>query len=174
MSKLLASVAFAALMATSGSAFAFDLGVSTTAAKKCVVPGTDNTITYTFTVNGGGTIPAGGSTTLNTFTNVWCNTPATLSVTSARGALTTGGNAPTAPDAGGFTSHLNYKAKATWSTLAPEVDANNTAPAATASASNAAPVSPTSLVVSASTTGSTGIMLPGTYGDILTVLLSPI
>jgi hypothetical protein len=173
MKKVLASAGFAALMVASGSASAVDFGMASVVPAGCTVPGAGQVVNHTFTTTAG-VIPAGGPSLLATFANASCNTPAKIQVKSARGALTTGANAPIAADPSGFPNHIKYGATAEWNLLTASADANNTvAPAIGTSGASAGPAT-SSLVVKYTTPGTGGsALMAGSYSDTLTVEILP-
>lgn len=169
MKKLLASTAFAALMATSGSAFALDVGLASVAKAMCVVPTGGISPTLGFVIDANGAIPAGGNTTIVSVPNAYCTGPAKVSVSSLHGAVTTGGNAPIPAAPLGFANHIKYSATATWNLLSAAINANNTvAPVSALSAASGGPVI-SNLVVQASTPGTGAPLVAGSYADVLTV-----
>lgn len=172
MKKVLASASFAALMLASGSAFAVDFGVASVVPAGCTVPGAGSVITHTLTSTGG-VISAGGPSQIASFPGASCNTPAKVQVKSARGALTTGANAPIAPDPSGFPNHVKYSATAKWNLLSATAIANNSAaPIIATSAANGGPATDV-LTVEISTPGSGGALVAGAYADTLTVQILP-
>jgi hypothetical protein len=170
MNKLLASVAFAALMATSGSAFAIDLGLASVAKALCFVPTGGVSPTLGFNIQADGTVLPGGPSTLLNVAGAYCTGPAKVSISSAHGAVTTGANGPVAAYPGGlFANHIKYSATASWDALNVAVSALNVAPSTVVSAANGGATSST-LLVQASTPGTGGLpLIAGTYSDTLTV-----
>jgi hypothetical protein len=174
MKKLLASVAFAALMSASGSAFALDLGLASVVTGSCVVPNAGASPTLGFVLTGAGVVPAGGPTLLASIPGSYCNGPAKVSIKTAHGAVTAGGaNAPIGIAPGGFANHIPYTAVADWDGLIANISALNVAPNTVVSAANAGPATGT-LTVKASTPGTGGLpLVAGSYSDTLTVQIIP-
>jgi hypothetical protein len=177
MKKLLASTAFAALMATSGSAFAIDVGLASVAAPLCVVPNAGASPTLGLVQNAAGVIPAGGPTGIVNIAGAYCNGVAHLKVTSAKGAVTLGGvlwsTLPPAP--GGFANFIPYTANASWGLLvvAPVLSATGVAAPVSVNSVPSAGAATNALIVTASTTGSVFPLVAGTYSDTLTVEIIP-
>jgi hypothetical protein len=174
MKKLLASAAFAALMAASGSAFALNLGIATVVGPQCFVTNDSTSQTRTFTLDGTGAVPAGGPSSIFSQT-AYCTGPAKVQVKSSNGAVTPGGApAPIGAAPAGFANHLKYSVTATWNALGATANANNTAaPVIDTSAASAGAASST-LAISYSTPGTGGLpLISGSYSDTVVVAIIP-
>jgi hypothetical protein len=172
MKKLLASVAFAALMATSGSAFALNLGVAAVVDSHCVIPNGGTITTLGFVTDGNGAIVPGGPSQLASVPNSLCTGPAKIKLQTLKGGVQLNGVAgpQVAVPPLGFANFIPYSATATWSTLTATVNATNVAPTTVLSA-GATPTAFTGTLLVTGTTGGTGglPLVAGTYSDTLVV-----
>ncbi len=164
--------AFVFNIASGQSVFSRAFTVTGTVAKVCTIGGLAQGPTDTATIP---VSPAGnvGTGVINrTYTNVACNTPSNVQISSQNGAVRTTSVPPT-----GFTNQINYSSTATFSGATATL---NTAanPAATGTESG------TAISTSGGTpAGSLGVaitpqanaqrLLSGTYSDVMTITITP-
>ncbi|MBX9924896.1 MAG: hypothetical protein K2Y05_00935 [Hyphomicrobiaceae bacterium] len=158
---------------TSGSSVAsFPFTVTGTVAKVCTIGGLAQGPT------GNATIPVSAAGAVNTgvinrtFSNVACNTPSNVRVSSQNGAVRTA----TAPPAG-FTNQINYSSTASFGGATANLNTATNPTAAgqeTGTAVSTTGATPSgTLTVAITPQANTQRLLAGSYGDVLRITITP-
>jgi hypothetical protein len=154
------------------SIFSRAFNVTGTVSKVCTIGGVATPAADTATIPVSATGVVNTTAIAKSYTNVACNTPSDLQLTSQSGGVKSTATAPS-----GFTNIINYSASATFSSATATVNTATTPTAAgpepgtAVSTTGATPSGTMSLTITPQTSAQP--LVAGTYADTLTITITP-